>query len=292
MKTSILYRKILYSADESFSYNRHIPFTLPLHYHDDYELIYIASGSGKEYIRDGLSEYKAGDLMLIGKNIPHFHLSDAFYNTNKASELCDILYFPLSIFPADMNNTKVFFEVNRLLKESCYGVKFLSSPLVKEVCTVMRDIGRYRGVKRVILLYEILDMLSKCNERRVVSSSDFLLTACNNSVHDPINRIYTYLKSNFRESINLKSIASYVGQNPSSLCRFFKQHTGKTLFTVLNEIRIAYACSLLLYSDLNNSQIAYEAGYNNLSYFNKTFKLILHQTPTEYRNNLKLHHDI
>lgn len=56
MKTSILYRKILYSADESFSYNRHIPFTLPLHYHDDYELIYIASGSGKEYIRDGLSE--------------------------------------------------------------------------------------------------------------------------------------------------------------------------------------------------------------------------------------------
>ena len=137
-----------------------------------------------------------------------------------------------------------------------------------------------------------LDMLSKCNERRVVSSSDFLLTACNNSVHDPINRIYTYLKSNFRESINLKSIASYVGQNPSSLCRFFKQHTGKTLFTVLNEIRIAYACSLLLYSDLNNSQIAYEAGYNNLSYFNKTFKLILHQTPTEYRNNLKLHHDI
>ena len=68
--------------------------------------------------------------------------------------------------------------------------------------------------------------------------------------------------------------------------------SGKTLFTVLNEIRIAYACSLLLYSDLNNSQIAYEAGYNNLSYFNKTFKLILHQTPTEYRNNLKLHHDI
>ena len=82
MKTSILYRKILYSADESFSYNRHIPFTLPLHYHDDYELIYIASGSGKEYIRDGLSEYKAGDLMLIGKNIPHFHLSDAFYNNS------------------------------------------------------------------------------------------------------------------------------------------------------------------------------------------------------------------
>ena len=80
--------------------------------------------------------------------------------------------------------------------------------------------------------------------------------------------------------------------DPSHLMRFFKQHTGKTLFTVLNEIRIAYACSLLLYSDLNNSQIAYEAGYNNLSYFNKTFKLILHQTPTEYRNNLKLHHDI
>ena len=53
-------------------------------------------------------------------------------------------------------------------------------------------------------------------------------------------------------------------------------------------MRAVYCCIPIL----NNSQIAYEAGYNNLSYFNKTFKLILHQTPTEYRNNLKLHHDI
>ena len=61
MKTSILYRKILYSADESFSYNRHIPFTLPLHYHDDYELIYIASGSGKEYAEFNLQMQQNSD---------------------------------------------------------------------------------------------------------------------------------------------------------------------------------------------------------------------------------------
>ena len=77
MKTSILYRKILYSADEAFSYNRHIPFTLPLHYHDDYELIYIASGSGKEYIRDGLSEYKAGNIDRGKYKISHN--SDALF---------------------------------------------------------------------------------------------------------------------------------------------------------------------------------------------------------------------
>ena len=58
-------------------------------------------------------------------------------------------------------------------------------------------------------------------------------------------------------------------------------------FYVLNEIRIEYACKLLLHSNLTISEIAYEVGYNNLSYFNKVFKTITKQTPIEYKNSLK-----
>ncbi len=62
--------------------------------------------------------------------------------------------------------------------------------------------------------------------------------------------------------------------------------TGKTIITVLNEIKIEYACKLLTVSHLSNAQIAYECGFNNISYFNKVFKSITKQTPTEYKHNL------
>ena len=64
METSILYRKILHKTGESFSYNPHSPFNMPLHLHEEYELIYIISGSGKEYIGDTVIDYNPGDLTL------------------------------------------------------------------------------------------------------------------------------------------------------------------------------------------------------------------------------------
>ena len=54
----------------------------------------------------------------------------------------------------------------------------------------------------------------------------------------------------------------------------------------MNEIRIEHACKLLMYSNLTISQIAYDAGFNNLSHFNKQFKAITKQTPTMYRENI------
>ena len=74
----------------------------------------------------------------------------------------------------------------------------------------------------------------------------------------------------------------------ASICRYFKNKTNKTIFEYLNEIRIEHACKLLMYSNLAISQIAYDVGFNNLSHFNKQFKVITKQTPTMYRENINL----
>lgn len=140
----------------------------------------------------------------------------------------------------------------------------------------------------MLKLYELLDLLSNCKDRKTISSLNFQIPTLDYNVNDPIDRIYSFIRSNFKKSINLKSISEYVGLNATSLCRLFKSKTGKTIFSVLNDIRIEYACKLLLHSNLTCSEIAYEVGYNNISYFNKVFKEIINQTPIEYRNNLKI----
>ncbi|MEI6752850.1 MAG: AraC family transcriptional regulator [Paludibacter sp.] len=69
-----------------------------------------------------------------------------------------------------------------------------------------------------------------------------------------------------------------------SLCRFFKMHVGITIFEYLNQIKKEFACKLLMDKDLSVLDVAIDSGYNNLSHFNKQFKLITGVTPKDYRS--------
>lgn len=107
-----------------------------------------------------------------------------------------------------------------------------------------------------------------------------------NSKNKRIQTIHEYLMKNYRESIDLKQIASLVSMAEGSLCRFFKMHTGITIFKYLNQIKIEFACNLLMDNNLSVLDVAIDSGFNNLSYFNKQFKPITGVTPKEYRVRL------
>ena len=68
----------------------------------------------------------------------------------------------------------------------------------------------------------------------------------------------------------------------TAFCRYFKQHTGRTFVSFLNEIRIGYACKLMIEEKLPVSIACGESGFNNLAHFNKLFKRTYGQSPTEY----------
>lgn len=288
MTTPILYRRILHNVEQSFSYVENTPFTQPLHYHEEYELIYITSGSGKEFIGDAVSEYKPGYMAFIGSNIPHLHLCNSVINHSEEKSVCEILQFPSSIFPSNIDEIKEYSIIYSLLKESSYGIKFHSAMTIKRVLKIMQGINQQRGIERIISLYRILDILGKSKHRELVSSLSFQSPIAGYSVNEPVSKVYAYLRNNFNQPVTLKSIADYVNQDPASLCRCFKQKTDKTIFEYLNEIRIEHACKLLLHSNLTNSQIAYEVGFNNISYFNKVFKSITHGTPSQYKSDVSI----
>lgn len=284
MKTSILYRKITYKVGESFCYNHNIPFTMPLHAHEEYELIYFVSGNGKEYIGDMVLDYNSGDLTLIGRNVPHFHLCNSYICNDKMRSSCRILQFPISLFPANLSSTPELSRIAFLLEDSLLGIRFDSKEKINQVLELLDCFECVKGVERVILLYRVLEVLSECSYRRIASSLHSDLSAL--CINEPIEKIYAYLRTNFNKPIELNKVAAYVGRTTTSVCRFFKKKTGKTIFSVLNEIRIEHACRLLSVSDLSSGQIAYECGFNNLSYFNRVFRMITQHTPSEYRRNL------
>ena len=289
MTKNILHRKIIHEVDQSYSYSTDTPFTMPLHCHAESELIYILSGKGQAFIGDSVKNYDAGDLILIGNNTPHLHLCDSIIDKSiKQKSICEILHFPNNIFPINLSEIQEYSFVNLVLGQSLHGVKFNSQETISLVLKIMKTINKKQGIDRIIALFKILDLLGKSNDITLISPTPHCSNITNQKNNEPINKVFTYLTANFKEEITLNTVADYVKLNPASLCRYFKQITGKTLFEYLNSIRIEHACRLMSHSNLTISQIAYEVGFNNLSHFNKRFKLVTNQTPTEYKRHIAI----
>jgi AraC-like DNA-binding protein len=87
----------------------------------------------------------------------------------------------------------------------------------------------------------------------------------------------------YQDDIDLKEVAEVAHMAPASVCRFFKQSTGMTIFEYLNKIKIDYSCQLLLNTDMNILDISFDCGFNNLSHFNKQFRKFIGTTPTGLR---------
>ena len=78
-------------------------------------------------------------------------------------------------------------------------------------------------------------------------------------------------------------MASLVNMSNVTFNRFIKKRTGKTFVNYLNEIRISYTTRWLIEKKLTISEAAFEAGFNNISNFNKIFKSVTKVTPSEFK---------
>ena len=98
-----------------------------------------------------------------------------------------------------------------------------------------------------------------------------------------MSKVSVYTVCNFARTITLDEVARYVGMNRSAFCSFFKQQTGKTYFTYLNEMRIEEASRLLKEGRMSVSDVCFACGFNDISYFSRTFRRLKGCPPSECR---------
>lgn len=77
-----------------------------------------------------------------------------------------------------------------------------------------------------------------------------------------------------------------MGTSSSYFSRLFRNEVGMPLFEYINRTRIRKACVMLRRADISVTQIAFDVGYNSVSFFNRYFRRIMHLTPREYRRYL------
>ena len=98
-----------------------------------------------------------------------------------------------------------------------------------------------------------------------------------------MTRVVDYVTAHLGEEIKQTDVAQALGMNPQSFSRFFKTTTGRTFVSFVNVMRIMEACRLLVNTDQDITEIAYNSGYGNLSNFNRHFRDLKQTTPREYR---------
>lgn len=255
------------------------------HYHQELELNAIIKGSGTRFLGDHVGAFTDGDMILVGPNLPNVWRNDKEYYQKK-----DNLYAELiNIFFLEDFAGKDFFllpelqPIHKLLKASIQGIRIYGQTS-KIILGKIKNIYRLNPGERIIGLIQILNIIAHSDELELLTSPGFINAyQANSSEH--INKVYTYIMNNFQKDLNLKEIADIASMNTTAFCRYFKNITKKSFVQFLNEIRIGYACKLIQDEKLTISQICYESGFNNLSNFNKQFKMITNNTPQDYKRN-------
>ncbi len=292
---AVLERKIAHGLDTWCSLVSYPRFALPLHKHAEYEIMLFTKGSGKQFVGEGVSDFRAGDVALIGSNVPHLHLCNtklapAGTGSGSVGEPCagEALQFRPELFPVYMKDIPDYRHIYALLQKSQYGVRFYDEGLYDDLLGRVRDFEHTEYTERLVALLRILERLSDCRCIELLSDTAYNRSNLLPDVKEPVNRVYAYLYNHFKENVALRDVADHVKQNPSALCRYFKQRAGKSIFQCLAEIRIEHACKLLAYSDMTVSQVAYESGYNSLNHFITQFERHTKRKPSEYRSQIKL----
>jgi AraC-like DNA-binding protein/ligand-binding sensor protein len=107
-----------------------------------------------------------------------------------------------------------------------------------------------------------------------------------NSEPPVIIRAKEYIHEHQTEELSLGQVAKAVNTSTFYFCKMFKKVTGINFTDYLSRVRIEKSKNLLLNPNLRVSEIAFEVGFQSLTHFNRVFKKILGQSPTEYRAQL------
>lgn len=276
--------KVPYAVSSSITVKREIsPFMdYHWHYHPEYEIIFVKKSYGIRLMGNHIGNFNDGDLMFIGSNLPHVWRNDHdFYQDNK-SLFVDVyvIHFREDALNEGFFDLPEFRHIKKLFQKGQQGM-LIGETNHEKIRKLIKSVYNSSGLDRLVYFFKVLDALAKTEDYELLSKQGFT-NSLNNADSERVNKVMNFLMENYTRDIQLDELAALVNLNKSSFCRYFKYRTHKTCSQFLNEIRIAHACKLLVNGEKTVSQICYETGYNNISHFNRQFKLITGLTAKEY----------
>lgn len=159
-----------------------------------------------------------------------------------------------------------------------------------QILSVRDEFFMERTLWRIIALNQKKDLTTELVTSNLINGmlTELLLqTATNNAdtflIPDYIRQIVREIDKNFKSGLPLSYFEEFTHRSRYHILKEFKKYIGVTIHEYIITARISYAKELLKYSDLPVSEIAFEAGMNNVTHFINLFKAREGTTPLAYR---------
>lgn len=237
--------------------------TKTYNWHSNLELIYCAEGVVKTYADEKEYTLNKGDILVV--NPDSFHGTFEYHNC---------VYNVLMIDPSFSHSNGIYPE-NLRLTEYIRNEKV--SELFKNVINAFQDNSQ---LKTAIIRQSVLTLL-------IYLYANFTQDTVSKSYSTGKNRIkdvIKYINEHYREKLTIDDISKHIGISKSYLSHEFTKFTGRSIVEHINLTRCQRAQKLIR-SGMNVSEAAAESGFENLSYFTRTYKKQLNVLPSEDLKN-------
>jgi AraC-like DNA-binding protein len=253
------------------------------HHHTEVELVHFHRGGGTQFVGDSIKRFSPGDIVLVGRELPHYWYFDKPIPPDAAADgpYATVIHFTEDFWGDRFLNLPENKPLRTMLDKSRRGL-LLPGDLAGSVAVQMDALRQAEGPRRIMGLMECLYAIARSPAVTVLSSAGFRYDR-SESESERINAIYDYTLRRFARRITLTEVAGVAGLVPNSFCRYFKGRTGKTYVRFLTEIRVGHACKQLIDNQLDIKRICYESGFNNSTCFHQQFKAVMGKTPQQYQ---------
>ncbi len=253
----------------------HPRYVMPLHWHLEFELMRVKKGEVKLYLNNQENVIGEGESALLPCGI--LHRAEPGVGAEYDSVVFDIKMlcvkggkiaaYVLPIVSGDVTINRAVFDkehsitqcVGKVCKELKDKAEFYELDVYSELSKLVGEL--YRG--GYVVNYE---KNTRSGQRRRM-----------------ISELLEYIEQNYTEKITLDDLATISGTNEKYLCRFFKEFTGYAPIDYINRLRVERACQQISVENCNVITAAFDAGFNDNSYFSKIFKRYKGITPMEYK---------
>ena len=254
-------------------------FQIPVHWHDELEIIYVKSGfltvniSGENYIG------KPGDAFVVSPGNLHF-MGSQTGNVDYFTFLFPLKYIAFRtddmlddklIEPLNSGHLMISPEIKDTVKEQCEQLAGVYAAEIDE--SESKITGQIK--KKIILLQFIHELWKK----GFIVEND---TTGRNTVE---KEMVSYIQQNYTGKILLREFGEQFHLSEKYISRYFKEHFHITLSQYVTYLRLEHAKQMLQETDISVTEVAMQSGYQNISYFIRSFKKTYGVSPLKYRKS-------
>lgn len=256
---------------------------LYLHCHPEAELFYLEQGTVDFQVESHSFSLRAGEGIFVPPGLIHSAANPTGSPCCHRAVVFDLNLLEQSLSPY----CQPYFAPLQLRRIDCVYPVTRDKVKNARLLALLPHIFSLQAPELARYELSLIGSLLLCwQELYNLCFSGLSLDPSEHSLYQEIQKSLDFLQEHFSEPLTLKELSEKAGFSESYFCHRFRDYTGYTPFSYLNRLRIVKSCELLTGTDKKITEIATLCGFNNISYFNRTFQKLAGASPSDYRRRL------